>query len=43
MTYTKPQLLGYSAIALIQSVPDDKQTHDNEPILPTDPAYQADE
>jgi hypothetical protein len=43
MTYTKPELLGYSAIATIQSVTN-KQTSAGEPHnLPTQPAYEADE
>jgi len=45
MTYTKPQLLGYSAIAAIQSGGIDKQADQNEHqnMFPSDPAYQADE
>jgi hypothetical protein len=44
MKYMKPQLLGYSAIASIQSV-SNKQSSSGEPITdrPTVPAYEADE
>jgi hypothetical protein len=47
MTYTKPQLLGYSAIAAIQETGNPVKINDLlEPpanVRPSDPAYQADE
>jgi len=48
MKYSKPELLGYSAITGIREVgnpPPTKLTGDNEmnTSFPTDPAYQADE
>jgi hypothetical protein len=44
MTYTKPILLGYSAIAAIQSI-SNKQSSPNEMTTNafTSPAYEADE
>ncbi|MCU1304958.1 MAG: hypothetical protein JWQ87_5242 [Candidatus Sulfotelmatobacter sp.] len=43
MTYMKPQLLGYSALAAIQDGSPDKNNDVTEPRIKTDPAYQADE
>jgi hypothetical protein len=46
MTYTKPQLRGYSAIAAIREIgPPIKQNDvaESDPSKATDPAYQADE
>jgi hypothetical protein len=46
MTYTKPQLIGYSAIAAVQtSGPNAKTTSILEPnqFSHTQPAYEADE
>jgi len=46
MKYTKPQLVGYSALAAIQETGQNaKLVSDLEPDMsrPSDPAYQADE
>jgi len=46
MTYTRPQLVGYSAIATIQETGQNAKIADpNEPqtVFPSDPAYEADE
>jgi len=46
MRYSKPQLLGFSAITMIQETDPGAKTSDQSeihPDLPTDPAYQADE
>jgi len=45
MTYAKPQLVGYSALAAIQSSGTDKTDPELEPdqIHQSVPAYQADE
>jgi len=45
MMYEKPQLNGKPALAVINSVPDNKMTENEEPVtnFPTEPAYEADE
>jgi hypothetical protein len=45
MTYTKPQLVGYSAIAVIQSGTTDKRSSVLEPhtMIQSIAAYEADE
>jgi hypothetical protein len=44
MAYNKPLLQGYSAMIAIQHVGTNKMDDPSDPaLLPTDPAYQADE
>jgi hypothetical protein len=43
MTYTKPQLRGYSAVSVIQEVGPNKNQDNPEGDKQSDPAYQADE
>jgi hypothetical protein len=43
MTYTKPELLGYSALVSIQDGSPTKNNDVAEGTTKTDPAYQADE